>query len=113
MTYQMNLHPSPFQAISLGLKDVEMRLNAPDRQAIKVGDYIEFTNNESGEKITVLVVGIHPFKDFDELYQAYPKNRLGYLADQTADPKDMELYYSRDKILANGVLAIEIKLCTL
>lgn len=110
MTYEMNLHPEPFELIKNGLKDVEMRLYDERRKPIKIGDQIEFTNNQTGEKLSCEVVNLLNFATFVELYKHYPKERLGYKPDQIADPNDMEKYYSKEQINKYGVLAIEIKL---
>ena len=110
MTYQMNLHPGPFALIKHGLKDVEMRLYDERRKPINVGDIIEFTNNQSLEKIYCEGVNLQNFAKFVELYNQYPQERLGYKLDEIADPNDMEQYYSKEQIEKYGVLAIEIKL---
>lgn len=110
MIYHMNLNPKPFQWIASGKKDVEMRLNDERRKDIQAGDFIEFTHTETGEKLLVEVVGCHSFRDFAELYKAYPKTRIGYSKFSKADPKDMLQYYSQEKIDCYGALAIEIKL---
>lgn len=110
MIFEMNLHPEPFAAIKSGRKDIEMRLYDDRRKAIKVGDTIVFTNNETWEKLNVEVVNLYRFDNFEELYQHFDKIRLGYNEDEIANPKDMERYYSKDNILRYGVLGIEIKL---
>ena len=106
----MNLHPGPFEQIKSGRKDIEMRLYDERRKSLKIGDEIVFTNNETDEKLTVVIINLYRFKDFNELYSHFPKERLGYLADQIANPEDMEIYYSKEKIKEYGVIAIEIKL---
>ena len=105
----MNLKPQPFDLIKAGCKDIEMRLNDEKRQKINIGDIIAFTNTESGEIIRVTVLNKHHFYSFDELYSSFDKARLGYMKNETADPNDMEIYYSKDKISKYGVLGIEIK----
>ena len=110
MTFEMNLHPEPFVAIKSGEKDIEMRLDDERRKDIKVGDTIIFTNNQTLEKISVEVINLFRFHSFDELYKHFDKTRLGYNANEVADPKDMEKYYPKEKILRYGALAIEIKL---
>ena len=106
----MNLHPEPFELIKSGLKDVEMRLYDERRKPIQIGDTIQFTNKQSLETISVEVVNLLQFKTFEELYEHYPKVRLGYKLDEIADPVDMEQYYSKKQIDRYGVLAIEIEL---
>ena len=106
----MNLHPKPFELIKNGHKDVEMRLYDDRRKGIKIGDHIEFTNNQTGETLAVSVVNLLQFETFVELYGHYPKERLGYKSEEIANPQDMEKYYSKDLIQRYSGLAIEIKL---
>ena len=107
--YEMNLHNEPFSLILSEKKTVEMRLNKNGRENISKGDTIVFTN-QNGDKLKVLVVNIFKFPNFVELYKSYPKERLGYLPNEEANPYDMLKYYSEDDIVKYGVLAIEIKL---
>lgn len=110
MTFEMNLHPGPFELIKSGHKDIEMRLYDERRKGIKIGDTILFTNNQTQEQLSVEVINLYRFDNFEELYAQFDKTKLGYREDENANPKDMEKYYSLDKILRHGVLAIEIKL---
>ena len=105
----MNLHPQPFVLIKAGKKDVEMRLYDDRRKSIKVGDKITFTNIDNGEKLTVTVINLYRFNSFEELYKHFDKTRLGYSINEIANPQDMELYYSKERIMKYGVLAIEIE----
>ena len=107
--YGMNLHNEPFSLILSGNKTVEMRLNKNGRENISQGDTIVFTN-QNGDKLEVLVVNIFKFPGFKELYNSYPKDRLGYLPSEDADPNDMLKYYKQEDIEKYGVLAIEIQL---
>ncbi len=106
--YEMHLQDEPFALILNGRKTIEMRLNSPGRENISKGDTIVFTNN-NGDKLKVLVLDIHKFPSFKELYNSYDKTRLGYQANQLANPEDMLKYYSIENIEKYGVLAIEIK----
>ena len=110
MTHQMNLPDGPFQLISSGQKDVEMRLNTPERQQIQVGDHIIFTNRKDGKTLEVLVLNIAKYPSFKELYDEVDHTRLGYLKGEKANYKDMNLYYKDEDIMRYGVLAIYIKL---
>ena len=107
--YEMNLHNEPFSLILSEKKTVEMRLNKNGRENISKGDTIVFTN-QNGDKLKVLVVNIFKFPSFVELYKSYPKERLGYLPYEDANPYDMLKYYKQEDIEKYGVLAIEIKL---
>ena len=78
MAHKMNLNPEPFAMIRSGQKTIELRLNDEKRQSIKVGDIIELTQIETGEKLTAEVIAIHRFDSFAELYQKLPLLKCGY-----------------------------------
>ncbi|MBU5461226.1 ASCH domain-containing protein [Lachnoclostridium sp. MSJ-17] len=107
----MNLNPEPFEMIRTGQKTIELRLNDEKRQKIKVGDMIEFTQTETGQKLITEVITLHRFDTFTELYQELPLLKCGYTeADiATAKPEDMDLYYTPEKQKKYGVLGIELK----
>ena len=107
--YEMNLQNKPFERILNRQKTIEMRLNKNGRENISKGDTIVFTN-QNGDKLKVLVVNISKFPSFNELYNSYPKERLGYLIDEEANPSDMLIYYKDEDVKKYGVLAIEITL---
>ena len=110
MKHLMNLKPNPFLMIKGGFKRVEMRLYTDKRKLINIGDDIQFTNEENGEKLLVKVVDIKTFKNFEELYKNYDKTLLGYMPNENANPSDMLQYYSMQEIEQTGVCAIEIEL---
>ena len=111
MTHKMKLCPEPFMMIRRGCKTIELRLNDEKRQKIKIGDTIEFTQTETGEKISAEVICLHHFSSFSKLYKRLPLLKCGYTeADiSNAKPEDMELYYSSEQQSKYGVLGIEIK----
>lgn len=109
MIHYMNLNDEPFNLIKEGSKSIEMRLNDERRSIIVPGDEIEFTNNKTNEKMRCEVIEIYIYKDFKELYKNHSKRSLGYKKDEVADYKDMNQYYSDEKIERYGVLAIQIK----
>ena len=92
MTHRMKLNSAPFELIKSGHKTVEMRLNDEKRKLIKIGDEIEFSSRENGEKMLTRVVNLTKFKDFYELYAHYDKCTLGYAAGEEAHPTDMSQY---------------------
>lgn len=109
MTHNMKLHKEPFDMIKAGTKTVELRLYDEKRRAIFSGDEIVFTNTKTGQTLKREVIAVRVFPDFHELYKNFDKVSMGYLPHETADPADMEAYYSREEILKYGVVAIEIK----
>lgn len=110
MTHKMKLSPTAFKSISSGKKTVEMRLFDEKRAAINVGDEIEFENTDTRQKIKCTVINLERYKDFFELYSRYDKISIGYVENETADPRDMYAYYPPESIEKYGVLAIEIRL---
>lgn len=109
-TYEMNLSDIPFRLLKSGKKSVEMRLNKNGRDKIQGGDFIVFNHEKSGEKIKVKVLSVSKFSSFDELYDFFPKDKLGYGPNEKADPKDMLVYYSKEEIKRCGVLGIEVEI---
>ncbi len=105
----MNLNPAPFESVKSGEKTVEMRLYDDKRRLIKKGDQITFTNTQTGETLVCDVLDVKVFKSFDCLYAAYPKTSIGYKAEEEANPEDMKQFYPDEKMQAQGVCAIEIK----
>lgn len=113
MTHEMNLHDAPYDMIATGRKIYELRLYDEKRRNIKVGDEILFTRSSGGDdSMRVLVVGLHLYKSFSELYASLPLLKCGYTEEDvgTADPSDMDVYYSKEKQSKYGVVAIEIKI---
>ncbi len=106
----MKLREAPFSAIKEGRKDIELRLYDEKRKKIALGDYIIFQNAQTGERLYTLVKGLHPYPDFASLFAAFPGERLGYQANETAHPSDMQAYYSEEEVRACGVLGIELAL---
>lgn len=109
MIHCMKLKEEPFFAIKNGEKTIEMRLFDEKRQLIKVGDHIEFKNIVTEEKIIAQVVELFKFENFEQLYNAFEKQELGYAKNQVASPNDMLSYYPQLQIEKCGVLGIKIK----
>ena len=110
--HNMKLHAAPFEKIKSGEKTIELRLYDEKRQKIQPGDQIVFTNTETGEILTANVINLHRFDSFRELYATLPLLKCGYTPEDvhTADPADMEAYYSKEEQTKYGVVGIEISL---
>ena len=102
MKHKMNLWNDSFEAIKDGWKTI--------RSKIEIGDEIEFTNTETNEEIICEVIKIYKYNSFEELYKNNNRISIGYKEDETANPNDMLMYYSKDNIDKYGVLGIEITL---
>lgn len=112
MKHEMKLNNEPFECIKNGTKTIELRLNDEKRKLLKVGDYIEFTNRVTNEKLLVEVIDLFKYNSFEELYKHFNKIEMGYSINEEANPKDMENYYSKEEQEKYGVLGIKIKKLT-
>lgn len=111
--HTMNLTPSPLRMMREGKKTIELRLYDEKRKQISVGDTITFINTEDPEDaLCVKVEDLFVFDSFDELYKSLPLTECGYTEEDidTASPRDMELYYPREKQNQFGVMGIKISL---
>ena len=108
--HEMKLRPEPFAKIKSGTKTIELRLYDEKRQKIQVGDVIIFTSTESGEQIRSIVKKLHRFDSFEALYKSLPLLKCGYTPQDvdTAQPSDMEAYYSAEEQQKYGVVGIEL-----
>ena len=114
--HEMKLRPEPFAKIRSGTKTIELRLYDEKRQKIRIGDVIMFTCTESGEQIRATVKKLHRFDSFEVLYKSLPLLQcvglpLGVIAPEdvdTAQPSDMETYYSSEEQQKYGVVGIEL-----
>ena len=112
MKHEMILNNEPFECIKNGTKTIELRLNDEKRKLLTVGDYIEFTNRATNEKLLVEVIDLFKYNSFEELYKHFNKIEMGYSINEEANPKDMENYYSKEEQEKYGVLGIKIKKLT-
>ena len=104
-----HLNEKPYHLIESGIKTIEMRLNDEKRKKLKKGDIIKFINRTNEEAIFTKVKELHHFDTFTELYNSFPKEVLGYLKEEEANPKDMETYYPEEEQKKYGVVGIEIE----
>lgn len=109
MKHKMKLKEKPYSQINSGTKTIELRLYDEKRQKIRVNDIIEFTNINTMEKLSVIVLDLYKYSSFEELYKNFDKTELGYDKKEEANYKDMEEYYSKDEQDKYGVLGIRIK----
>ena len=115
MTHKMNLHNDPFEKIACGIKNIELRLYDEKRRLIKVGDEIVFTHSKDCTRVLCCrVTAMYVFSSFEELYASLPLFKCGYTEDDidTADPSDMDLYYTKEQQAQFGVVGIEVQLMT-
>lgn len=105
----MRLNNEPFESIKNETKTIELRLYDEKRRMINENDIIEFTNRKTDEILNVVVVKLHKYDNFNELYKNFDKELLGYNSNDIANPEDMDKYYSKEEQEKYGVVGIEIK----
>ena len=101
---RMRLQKEPFEQIKAGTKTVELRLFDEKRKLLRVGDVIEFTNIEDGERIQARVSGLHIYGSFEWLFKDIPISKCGL-----ADEKAMDAFYSKEEQEEYGVVGIELE----
>lgn len=92
---------------------IELRLYDEKRRKVKVGDEIEFTEiSDMHRKIVVVVIGLHKYSTFKELYKSIDLSMLGHASGEITPDNygDMDTYYSEEEQNEYGVVGIEIKL---
>lgn len=109
MEHRMKLWHDSFVKIKEGTKTIEMRLFDEKRAAVCVGDTIVFEDTSDGESLACLVIAMHRYPNFAELYAYHDKALIGYGEGEKADPADMLAYYSEEDIARYGAVGIEIK----
>jgi len=111
ITYYLGLCDKPFKQISDGSKTIEMRLNNEKRKCINVGDFFFFTNETTNETLKCKIINIFHYNNFEELYAHHDKSLLGYKENEQANPDDMLIYYTKEKINKYGVIGFQIEKC--
>lgn len=108
----MKLKTQPFEQIVNGRKIYELRLYDDKRRGVGIGDKIIFTNMQSGCQCEVKVIAVIIANCFGEIYDNLPLEDLGYDKENiaSADPRDMEQYYSQEEQSKYGVVAFKIQL---
>jgi len=106
-THQLKLATIPFEAIKSGNKIIESRLYDEKRIEIDIGDWIEFTNRETGETLKTKVVGLHRFQTFEEMFERMDPKKFGGESKEWLLNQISEFYpkHEQDKF---GVVGIEV-----
>lgn len=111
MEMLVHLHPEVFEIVGAGVKDVEIRVNDEKRRKLSVGDTLVFLKRpDEVQKIYARVTKLVYFKDFLEVVQSYPMERI-YLKDTTSEEYVtlMKKFYSDEEVSKYGVVAIEFQ----
>lgn len=104
----MKLQTGPFVLIQNGRKTIELRLFDEKRQAIKIGDEIEFAQiDDPKQKLLVQVTELLQYDSFEDLFNDVPPEETG--SDSKEDWKIMRTYYSEEDENKFGVVGIRFK----
>lgn len=108
---EVHLHPEVFDIVSIGDKDVEIRVNDEKRRKLKVGDKLVFLKRpDEVQKIYATITNLVYFNNFSEVVDNYEMKRI-YLDKTTKDEyiNLMKKFYSDEEVNKYGVVAIEFK----
>lgn len=116
MRYELDLNPRPFLAIKEGRKKIEGRVPTPHNSKVpfnklKKGDTILFTNNETNEKMEVLILGVRHYPNVREMLEKEGTDRV--LSGGGTIEEGIERYHKlnsyKENIPKYGIYAIEVK----
>ena len=109
-THIMHLTEQPFLAVASGKKDIELRLNDPKRQSVRIGDRITFVRqDDSSRSLTVHVVGLLRYANFSDLVNDFPLERMApYRRNKVQLIAACDEVYPHAKQVEFGVLGIRI-----
>ena len=109
MNHIMGLQEDYFNAIKNGIKKYELRLNDEKRKQIKKGDIITFLKEPDRiESMQAFVTDLIYFKNFSEVIEKIDINLLASNKIKEELINDLNKYYSIEKQVKYGVVAIKI-----
>lgn len=107
---KLNVQEKYYTLLKSGQKTIELRLFDEKRKAIKIGDYIEFSNNsDSNDCFTAQVVNLHRAANFALLFEKLDCHKAGFSSKEELIAV-MKEFYSLERQKEFGVIGIEIKL---
>lgn len=106
----MNLQTKYFDFMKDGTKRIELRLYDEKRQAIQLGDIIEFSKSEN-DSVQAEVIGLLRYKTFDELFKDFD---ISMLADKSMTKQELldvlSEFYTPKKQSEYGVIGIRLRM---
>lgn len=110
-TYHNHRQEPYFTFLKNGQKTIEGRLQKGWYQHVQVGDHIHVYNDDETDTVLTEVVGVRPYRNFEELLRKEPMNKV--LPDVSDTESGIEVYkkfYSDAQVIECGVVAIEVRL---
>ena len=109
--HHMKLDAIHFDAIRAGKKTVEMRLLDERREDLRIGETVTFLCNGREESLSVRVMGLYSYPDFETLVQDYRPSALGFAGKKSSYiARYMRAIYGKEKCERYRALAIRVKL---
>ncbi|MBR1925760.1 MAG: ASCH domain-containing protein [Clostridia bacterium] len=110
MIHEMKLREIYFNMIKNGSKIYEVRLNDEKRRLIDVGDTIIFKKEPLlKEELVTKVKDIVYFKNFEELVNTLPLEKIGFKTESKQEVEDIyHSFYSPEEEQKYGVVAIKV-----
>ena len=107
--HKMNVKEKYYHMLKSGVKTIELRLFDEKRKKIKIGDFIEFSNNsDTSDKFTAQVINLHRADTFGKLCKNINCHHAGFDTNEELI-KVLEEFYPLDKQKEFGVIGIEIQ----
>ena len=107
--HKLNVKEKYYNMLKSGIKTIELRLFDEKRKNIKIGDFIEFSNNSNAnDKFSAKVINIHRAQNFVELCKNINCNNAGFATNEEL-MKALEEFYTLDRQKQYGVIGIEIQ----
>lgn len=113
MLHHMHLQPTAFHLILSGTKTIEVRINDEKRQALRIGDTVDFSLlGNNAEHFVTRVIQLYQCDSFEKLYALFPPKDFG---GTTREELLREIYkiYSREDEKKFGVVGIRIKILSI
>lgn len=110
MTTMQLIHPQ-WLLIKSGLKTIEIRLNDAKRQALQVGDIVNFIDLTTGQQLTTQLIDITRFASFESLLSEYTAVQVGSALGTpvTQMVQEMLTLYSPVQVAQSGVVALQVR----
>lgn len=106
--HRMSVKEKYYNLLKSGKKNIELRLFDDKRQKIKIGDYIEFSNDaDIDDKFSAKVIELHKASDFKSLCSKIDIQQAGF-SSQDDLLNTLEEFYSIQRQKEFGVVGIEI-----
>ena len=107
--HKLNVKEKYYNLLKSGSKTIELRLYDEKRQAIHIGDIIEFSNaSDTTDKFRAEVINLHRAESFAALCEKIDCHRAG-MADKEELITVLKEFYPEERQKALGVVGIEVK----